>query len=221
MSTAEPSWSAHDFHLGANVRSGDGKDVGTLARILVDGGDYDLRALVVKESRDFSGGSLSPGSMLLADELIVPKDVIANVARDRIDLKLSSAEARRLPPYLSYRYESESRTEELADIASVITSNPAVPKSWEEVAHKQDDELEIEAGENVMLGRSGKKLGGVKDVLFDGDQLVGIVLQKSGLLRREVILPRRFLGRSDDLALFAELSEEDLKHLEPFRPPEK
>jgi sporulation protein YlmC with PRC-barrel domain len=215
----EKAWSADDFRLGAEVRSSDGKEVGTLTRVLVDENDYGLRAVVVKESREFSGRLLSPGSMLLADEVIVPKDAIKDVSRDRIELKLSSADLRRLSPYLSYRYETESPTEELSDIASVLTSNPAVPGSWEEVANKQAGELEIEAGENVMLDRTGNRLGTVKDVLFDGDQLVGIVLQK-GLLRQEVILPRRFLARSDDLALFAELTEEDLKHLERFQPKE-
>jgi hypothetical protein len=37
-------------------------------------------------------------------------------------------------------------------------------------------------------------------------------------LKEEVILPRRFLKRSDDLALFAELSDNDLEHLKPFEP---
>jgi len=69
-----------------------------------------------------------------------------------------------------------------------------------------------------MLGHTGKKLGTVKDVLFHDDQLVGVVLHPEGLLKQEVILPRRFLDRSDDLALFAKLSESDLDHLQPFRP---
>jgi len=55
-------------------------------------------------------------------------------------------------------------------------------------------------------------------VLFDGDQLVGVVLQPGGLFKHEVILPRRFLGRSDDAALFAHLDETDLDRLSPFRP---
>jgi sporulation protein YlmC with PRC-barrel domain len=212
-------WSPDDFHLGADVRSSDGKEVGRLVRVLVDGTDYGLQALVVKEGREFTGHLLSPTSMLLADEIIVPKDAIKDVSHDRIELLLNAGEVRRLAPYLSYRHQGESAGEELADIANALISNPAVPKSYAEVANKPEGELEIESGENVMLGHTGKKLGAVKDVLFDGDQLVGIVLRQ-GLLRHEVILPRRFLGRSDDLALFAELSDEDLHHLEPFQPNE-
>jgi sporulation protein YlmC with PRC-barrel domain len=212
-------WSPDDFHLGADVRSSDGKDVGKLVRVLVDGTDYGLQALVVKEGREFAGHLLSPTSMLLADEIIVPKDAIKDVSHDRIDLGLNAGEVRRLAPYLSYRHQGESAGEELADIANALISNPSVPKSYAEVANKPEGELEIESGENVMLGHTGKKLGTVKDVLFDGDQLVGIVLQQ-GLLHHEVILPRRFLGRSDDLVLFVELSDQDLHHLEPFQPKE-
>jgi len=56
--------------------------------------------------------------------------------------------------------------------------------------------------------------------VFDGDQLVGVVLKPDGLFRKEVILPRRFLDRSDDAALFANIDEDDVAHLEPFEPPD-
>ncbi|HEY3586493.1 MAG TPA: hypothetical protein VGK85_05050, partial [Myxococcaceae bacterium] len=212
------SLSPDDFHLGAEVRSSDGRKIGKLHRVLVGGSDYGLKALVVKESREFSGHLLSPGSMVLTDELVVPKEAIREVSRDAIDLHIPARGARRLHPYLSYRYEAESAGEELSDLGSALGASPSIPGSLEEIANKPANELEIEAGENVMLGRTGRKLGEVKDVLFDGEDLVGVVVLPQGLLRHEVILPRRFLQRSDDLALFAELSEEDLAHLEPFRP---
>lgn len=210
---------AEDFHLGADVYSSDGKEVGKLVHVLVDS-DYKLRSVVVKENAGFSGRLLSPGSMLLADEFIVPKDAVASLTRDRVDLKLSATETRRLPPYLSYREKPESVGEELEDTAAVLGSGPEVPHWLEQVANKAPDELEIDGGENIMLGHTGKKLGTVKDVLFDGDQLVGVVLKPEGLFKKEVILPGRFLDRSDDAALFARLDEKDLEHLEPFRRPD-
>jgi sporulation protein YlmC with PRC-barrel domain len=212
-------WKAEDFHLGAEVHSGNGKEVGKLAHLLVDG-DYRLKSLVVKESAGFSGRSLTPGSMLVADEFIVPKDAVASVTRERVDLKLSAAEMRDLPPYLSYREKGESVGEEIEDEAAILGSGPEVPHWLEQVANKPPDELEIDGGENVMLGHTGKKLGIVKDALFDGDELVGVVLKPEGLFKKEVILPRRFLDRSDDAALFARLDENDLEHLEPFQPPD-
>lgn len=219
MGDDDSTLKSEDFHLGADVHSRDGKEVGKLVHVLVDS-DYRLKSLVVKESAGFSGRLLSPRSMLVADEFIVPKEAVASVTHDRVDLKLSAAEMRDLPPYLAYREKPESLGEELEDEAGILGSGPEVPHWLEQVANKPPDELEIDEGENVMLGRTGKKLGTVKDVLFDGDELVGVVLKPEGLFTKEVILPRRFLDRSDDAALFARLDEKDVEHLEPFHPPD-
>jgi hypothetical protein len=148
--------------------------------------------------------------------VIVPKDAVKAVTHERVELSAASADVRRLPPYLSYRERGESTAEEAEDFAAVLGSGPEVPHWLEQVANKPDSELEIDGGEPVMLGHSGKRLGSVKDVLFDGDQLVGVVLKPEGLFKKQVILPRRFLDRSDDAALFAQLDENDIEHLTPF-----
>jgi sporulation protein YlmC with PRC-barrel domain len=206
-----------DFHLGATVRSSDGREVGKLVHVVV-GPDYGLRALVVKESSSFSGSRFSPGAMLVVDEFIVPKDATSKVTRDVIELSLASSDLRRLPAYIGYQEKGETAAEFAEDAAGVLGSGPEIPNWMEQVANKRADELEIDGGENVMLGHTGKKLGTVKDVLFDDDQLVGVVLQPEGWFKSEVILPRRFLERSDDLALFANIEEADLERLSPFRP---
>lgn len=208
-----------DFHLGADVYSADGHEVGKLVHLIV-GPDYGLRALVVKESSTFSAHSLAPTSWMVADEFVVPKDAATKVTRERVDVQLSAADLRRLPPYVSYRERGESVAEVLEDTAGVLGSGPELPNWMEQVANKGPDELEIDGGENVMAGRSGRRLGTVKDVLFEGDQLVGVVLQPDGWFKHEVVLPRRFLDRSDDLALFASIEEKDVERLTPFQPPD-
>jgi sporulation protein YlmC with PRC-barrel domain len=218
VETHEPKWTGKDFHMGAAIYSSDGRQIGKLQRLIVDKENLGLKSLVAKESRRFSGHLLSPGSFLLADEVIVPADEVNSISHDRIDLKLTAGQVRNLAPYLSYRYGGETVAEGLEDQVSVLASSPSVPFSLEELANKQTDELEIAGGENVMLGHTGKKLGTVKDVLVDDAELVGVVVLPDGILKKEVILPRRFLGRSDDLALFADLTDEDFDHLEPFEP---
>ncbi|TMC90898.1 MAG: hypothetical protein E6J12_06115 [Chloroflexi bacterium] len=212
------NFSADDFHLGATVYSSDGREIGTLRRVLVDSTDYELKAVVVKETHSFSGHLLSPGSMVLVDEVVVPAANVRLVAHERIDLAVTAAQVRRLRQYLTYRSEPETTRDELAEVVSVLGTSPAIPRSLHEVAHKPAGELEIEGGENVMLGHTGKKLGTVKDVLFDDEDMIGVVVLPDGFFKHEVILPRRFLDRSDDLALFAHLSEEELERLKPFRP---
>lgn len=215
-----------DFHLGADVYSlgadvysADGHEVGKLVHLIV-GPDYGLRALVVKENSAFSAHSLAPTSWMVADEFVVPKDAATKVTRERVDVRLSAADLRRLPPYVSYRERGESVAEVLEDTAGVLGSGPELPNWMEQVANKGPDELEIDGGENVMAGRSGRRLGTVKDVLFEGDQLVGVVLQPDGWFKHEVVLPRRFLDRSDDMALFASIEEKEVERLTPFRPPD-
>lgn len=206
-----------DFRPGARVVASDGKEIGKLAHVLVDG-EYRLRGIVVAESRGFSGSLLAPGSLLVNTEFIVPRGAVKAVDREQIELAISSAGARRLQPYLSYREKGETLAEEAEDEAGMLGAGPEIPQWLEQVANKPADELEIDGDENVMLGHTGKKLGAVKEVLFDDGQLVGVVLLPDGLFRHEVILPRRFLGRSDDAALFAQLDESDVEHLEPFEP---
>jgi sporulation protein YlmC with PRC-barrel domain len=208
-----------DFHLGAAIESSDGTEIGKLSGLIVDKDSLSLRAFVVKESRRFTGHLLSPGSWLLTDEVIVPRGEASSVSHDRIVLKLTAAEVRKLPPYLSYRYGDETVSEGLTEeTISALTSSPAIPASLEQVANKGTDELEIDGDENVMLGHTGKRLGTVKDVLFDNSVLIGVVIRPDGLLKEEVIMPRRFLQRSDDAALFTDLTPDDLEHLKPFEP---
>lgn len=206
-----------DFHLGAEVVSSDGREVGKLVHVLV-GPEYGLRGLVVKESAAFSGHRFSPASFLINDEFVVPADAARSVTHDRVELSLSAGDVRLLPAYLSYREKEESTTEVAADEVGPLTASPEVPHWIEQVANKPSDSLEIDGGENVMLGHSGKKLGTVKDVLFDDDKLVGVVIEPAGFFRGEVILPRRFLERSDDAALFARIEEADVEKLTPFKP---
>jgi sporulation protein YlmC with PRC-barrel domain len=205
-----------DFHLGAPVYASDGTHVGELEGTLVDKDSLELKALVVKEDGHFSGHFLRPGSMLLTDELVVPLAAVGSVSHDRVDLKLTASRLRNLPPYLTHRFATPTPTEEIGEVLDVLTTTMATPQV-EETADKPASQLEIDSGENVMLGHTGKKLGQVKDVLFDGDELVGVVMLPEGLLREEVVLPRRFIGRSDDLVLFAQLEPDDLEHLKPFQ----
>jgi sporulation protein YlmC with PRC-barrel domain len=209
---AEP----HDFRLGAQVQTVEGRLVGTLQRVIVEEEGFDPRAIVVREDARFAGHLRAPGSWYLVDEVSVPVASVGSVEPDRIQLRLTAAEVRRLPPYLSYRYRPVTRRDVAGQYLALATGGVA-PPSLEESARKGAGEIEIDAGENVMLGRSGRVLGHVRDVLVDDRELIGIVMRPAGFFKHDVVLPVRFLVRSDDMALFADLTEEDLGRLRPFR----
>lgn len=205
-----------DFHLGAPVFAADGVHVGELHRLIVDEESLDPRAIVIKETRHFSGHHFA-GSALLEDDVAVPLSDVLTAHHDRVDLSVDASAVRQTTPYLSYRYAAVTRGDAGRVVLAEIGQTAYVPRLIED-ARKKLDELEITPGENIMLDRSGRKLGTVRDVVFNGGELIGIVMHPAGFFREDVLLQVRFLGRSDDLALFAHLTEDDLQHLQPFHP---
>ena len=107
-----------------------------------------------------------------------------------------------------------------SDAKHVVAAQAGLIGYWpySESADKTENELEINAGENVMLGHTGKRLGRVHDVLFDGGELIGVVIHPDGWWQHDVVVQVRFLDRSDDLALFATLTEKDIENMPPFSP---
>jgi sporulation protein YlmC with PRC-barrel domain len=216
-----PQFHAADFHLGAAVVTSDGVRAGTLHFVIVDGELWDLRELVVEESRRFSGHLFSPGTALMSADVIVPLQAVAHVAHDRIDLAITAAQVRGLPPYLSYEYGPPPRSQREALAIAVAPLGAGVPlRPLTETAAKAPSDIEIYPGEPVMLGHSGKRLGRVRDIVYDGTELVGIVIDPGGLFAEDVLLQVRFLERGDDAALFANLRPSDLENLKPYHPDE-
>jgi sporulation protein YlmC with PRC-barrel domain len=206
-----------DFHPGAAAFSADGVHIGRLHGVIVDAESLDLHELIVQETRRFAGHVFAPGTALITDDLIVPLDAVKHAAHDRLDLTLTAAEVRRLRPYLSYAYAPLEPRDAwkmvLADVGQTGYIPPLI-----ETANKADTELEIDAGENILLGNTGRKLGTVRALIFDGRELIGVVMHPAGFFTEDVILQVRFLDRSDDLALIARLTDDDVRHLQPFHP---
>jgi sporulation protein YlmC with PRC-barrel domain len=205
-----------DFHFGAAVFTADGVHVGSLRRLIVDEESLDLHAIVIKETRRFSGHAIA-GAGLLEDDVAVPMSAVASVSRERVDLSMAASDVRRGDPYLTYQYAPLTKRDIGRMVVAYVGQAAFIPNLIEH-ANKRIDELEIDPGENIMLGKTGRKLGVVKDVVVDAGELVGVVMHPQGFFKQDVLLQVRFLGRSDDLALFAHLNESDLEHLEPFQP---
>lgn len=206
-----------ELHLGAAVHTSDGTHIGSLRRVIVDRESWEPHQVIVKESARFNGHLLALAAGLMTEELVVPFVAVAGASRDRVDLAITAAEARRLPPYLSYALQPLGGGDQAVnDLAILLGGAPLAREA--ESADKPAADIEIRAGESVMLGHGGERLGRVRDVLLDGGELVGVVVRPQRLLEEDVVLQRRFLERSDDGALFAMLTREDIEHLPPFHP---
>jgi hypothetical protein len=144
-------------------------------------------------------------------------NVVQSADAERVALSMTPAEARRTQPYLTYQYAPLDRSDAARMLVSSIGQSGYVPQLVEK-SHKRLDEIEIDAGEKIMVGNTGRKLGTVRDVVMDHGELVGIVMHPSGFFKEDVLLQVRFLGRGDDMVLFAHLTDSDLSQLKPFHP---
>lgn len=204
------------LHLGAAVRTADGRHAGTLQRIIVDGESWDPKALIVRETDRFSGRTFAPGAGSMVAEVIVPLSAVDAVTPGEVLLNLDTRTTRRLPPYLSYQYGPPRSGDGLRFAAALAGGSLGIGPIFrfpDEIAAKPDGDIEIRHGENVMVGHGGDKLGTVQDVLFDDGELVGIVVHPTGFLTHDVLVQVRFLDRSDDLALFLRMTPDDVRQL--------
>jgi sporulation protein YlmC with PRC-barrel domain len=204
-----------DLRLGADVTASDGVNVGTVVSLLVDEDGFTPRALVVKHEESLAARMLAAEKFFTTDEVVIPIAAVESAAHDLVRLSMSAPEVRRQPLYLSYRRPVMTTEEAVLEEGELLGGGLALPKV-EEVANKPDGEIEIDRGENVMLGNSGHRLGRVEDVLLDKGELIGVVIRPEGFFKRDVVLPIRFINRADDMALFADLTESDIEQLKPF-----
>jgi sporulation protein YlmC with PRC-barrel domain len=204
-----------DFHLGTDVVASDGRKVGTLARIIVEEVGFDARALVVKEEESFAGRLLAAESLFITDEVVVPIAAVDSATHDLVKLSMSAADIRRQPPYLSRHFKQLTPDTAVLEEADVLTGGLGFPRV-EETAAKGPGQIEIDRGESVMLGTTGRRLGEVRDILYDQGEMIGVVIRPEGFFTKDVVLPIRFIDRADDLALFAHLDKSDIEALKPF-----
>jgi sporulation protein YlmC with PRC-barrel domain len=204
-----------DIRLGSDVVSSDDVNVGTIAGVLVDADGFTPQALVVKHEESLAGRVIAAEKFFTTDEVVIPITAVESATHGLVHLSMAAQEVRRQPLYLSYRRPAPTTEEAVVEEGQLITGGLGLPKV-EEVANKSDGQIEIDRGENVMLGTTGHRLGRVEDVLLDHGELIGVVIRPEGFFKRDVILPIRFVNRADDMALFADLTESDIDQLRPF-----
>jgi sporulation protein YlmC with PRC-barrel domain len=204
-----------DFRLGSEVVDEGGQNAGTLVSVIVDEKGFEARALVVKDDTTLAGRLISAEKLFTTDEVVIPISAVKSASRDRVQLSMAVAEIRRQPLYISYRREPLTTEDAVVETGELLGGGLGLPKA-EEIANKPVGEIEIDRGENVMLGTTGHRFGTVRDVLFDQGKLAAVVIKPDGFFKRDVVLPMTFIDRADDMALFARLDESDIENLKPF-----
>jgi sporulation protein YlmC with PRC-barrel domain len=204
-----------DFCLGSAVFDNDGNKAGRLVRVLVEEDGFDPKAVVVQDETSLIGRLMAEERYFITDEVVIPITAVESATHEQVLLTMSASDVRKQEPYLSYRMKPLSAGGVVLQAAQAAIGGLGVPNA-EEVANKPDDQIEIDKDENVMLGKTGHRLGRVHDLLFDRGELIGVVIRPDGRKKKDVVLPIRFINRADDMALFADIGASDIEQLKPY-----
>jgi uncharacterized protein YrrD len=204
-----------DFCLGSNVIASDGRLAGRLVRVLVEKDGFDPKAVVVQDETTLMGRLMAEERFLISDEVVIPITEVESATHDQVKLAMSVSDVRSHESYLSYRMKPQTWGEMMLQEAQALGGGLGLPAATE-VANKPDQQIEIDKDENVMLGKTGVRLGRVHDLLFDHGELIGVVIRPDRHFKRDVVLPIRFINRADDMALFADMTESDIEQLKPY-----
>jgi sporulation protein YlmC with PRC-barrel domain len=204
-----------DFCLGSDVVASDGQKAGRLVRVLVEQDGFDPKALVVQDETTLAGRLMAEERFMISDEVVIPITAVESATHDEVRLSIPVSDVRHQESYLSYRMKPMSAGEVVFQAAQAGIGGLGLPNAVE-IANKPEEQIEIDKDENVMLGKTGHRLGRVHDLLFDGGELIGVVIRPDGRNKRDVVLPIRFINRADDMALFADISASDIEQLKPF-----
>jgi len=204
-----------DFCLGSDVFASDGSKAGRLVRVLVEQDGFDPKALVVQDETTLAGRLMAEERFLITDEVVIPIAAVESATHDEVRLSISVSDVRHEESYLSYRMKPMSAGEVLLQAAQTGIGGFGLPSAVE-TANKPQNQIEIDKDENVMLGKTGHRLGRVHDLLFDHGELIGVVIRPDRHNKRDVVLPIRFINRADDMALFADITTADIEQLKPF-----
>lgn len=212
---------------GVDVISKDGKKLGVLRRVVLKRKDLTLTDIVVDIGFLRSGRPLWAGGFGLDYDRIVPVDHVVAVEAHQVRLDVTADEFAAMPAYSEERFEQPrdlSPNEfDLPDVvnrahalAGMIANTGAF---WTiEKLNRPEDAIDIKEGTDVWRQDPHHKLGEVDRVLLDDEGRVKAFVVRRGLvLKRDVVLPVRYICELFDDLIRVDISDEELERLQEYR----
>ena len=216
-----------NLHPGAHVESKEGKDLGRLHSIVVDPRDNEVTHIVVNAGPHFP----EPG--FGAPDLInVPVDQMEDAGEDKVVLRVTRDEFRKLPQYIERDFtpaRGPAAREEHTDPAHFlwntgvalaaslarITTGIAIPA---ETVRKASFEREILNDAPVWRTEPHTHIGDVERVLVDEDtdEIKELVIRRGALFHEDVVLPIGYVTEILDGVVHVQLTDGELRGLQAY-----
>jgi sporulation protein YlmC with PRC-barrel domain len=214
---------------GAGVWSTDGEVVGRLHAMVLDPRDGRVTHIVV------STGPYFPEPGFGAPDLVtVPVEEMADAREQKVILKCTKRKFAAMPAYVERRY-APSREEKVGfrqwragqmlwEVGGAVAASLAgatrigVPR---ESFERAEFEAHILNDAPVWRLSPHSHIGEVERVLVDEEAhaIVALVIRRGALFHRDVTLPIRYVTEIEDGVIHADISDEEVKGLEPYEAP--
>jgi sporulation protein YlmC with PRC-barrel domain len=216
------------LRIGAHVFSSDGKQIGTLSRIVVSGADLVVTGLVVEPSAHL-GELLEPGGLDKSRDRTVPV-ALAKVTDAGITLACDTAAFARLPLFERHQYvdapveagHSRFRLGEVVNYLASAFGLGAAPY----VSENDEITFDLAPGsdalpDNAPVWRNTphEEIGAVERTLADAatQRVTGLVIRRKSIDDRLVIVPADAISSVEDGVAHVELTDEELDHLPLYK----
>jgi sporulation protein YlmC with PRC-barrel domain len=209
--------------VGARVRTTDGKDVGTIDRLIVDPSNNEIKAAVVHKG------------MILPRDVEVPLSAIEIGPDGSAQLTYTPDQVDQLPEFFERNYTATPPAEYVhpADYPTGeiywpigygffatpplpetdgSTGSAALDREAREALERQDLENAIIGEGSDVVDRDGEKVGRVARLVFepDGKHLTSVVVRKGFIFTEDRELPALVVNRVDDGVIYLRVAKQEL-----------
>ena len=209
--------------LGARVRTADGKDVGTIDRLIIDPSNNEIKAAVIHKG------------IFLPRDIEVPLSAIERGPDGSVQLTYTADQVDQLPEFFESNYTATPpagyvpptdypiagiywpigygvfATPPLPE-TNVSTGSAVLDREAREALERQDlENAVIDEGSDVV-DRDGEKVGELARLVFDpdGHRLIRFVVRKGFIFTEDRELPASAITHIDDGVLYLRVSKHEL-----------
>ena len=209
--------------VGARVRTTDGKDVGTIDRLIVDPGNNEIKAAVIRKG------------IILPRDVEVPLSALERGPDGSIRLSYTAEQVDQLPQFFESNYTATPpagyvppadyptagtywpigygffATPPLAE-TEVSTGSVALDREAREALERQDLENAVIGEGSDVVDRDGEKVGEVAQLVFDLDdnRLTSFIVRKGFIFTEDRELPASVIDRVDDGVIYLRAAKQEL-----------
>lgn len=216
------------IRAGVDVYSRDGKKLGTLKRVVLNRTDLGLTHVVVDIGFLRSGQPIWEGGFGLEYDRVVPVGQVESADEHSLRLRLTAQEFGQAPEYSEERFEQpQDLTPNEFDIPDVVNRAHALAGMvgntaafWTvEKLNRPVGSVDIKENTDVWRQEPHHKLGDVARVLLDPEtgQVKAFVIRRGFILKRDVILPVRYICELFDDLIRVNISDAELDQLREYR----